>query len=281
MNRKKLLKNEVIQLFNTTLETLRHYEQKGILRPEIGENNYRYYDFEDLQKLRQIFLFRDLEVSIEEMKQLDDGLFNKKEYIELLKTHRLTLKQKIERFQSIEANIIQLIDLLDKGEKESSYLLRLEQERQFHLLNPFEAETMTSPKAYYDRHQSLIKTNDYSERSLQIVYDYDTLNTGEFINCQLCIELPIGEHRKPLGNNEVNFLSLPKGSYLSIFYSFKHGKFDALPKLKEEIDLYLQENNLSRIGNDVIEKEHPELSLFLDEDILVFELQIRVKKDEV
>lgn len=281
MDRKKLLKNEVIELFNTTAETLRHYEQKGILTPEIGKNNYRYYDFEDLQKLRQIFMFKDLEISLEEMKQLDEGIFSKEEYLELLKTHRFTLKQKIERFQSIEANIIQLIDILKKGENKSSYLLRLEKERHFYLLSPFESDVMSSPKAYYDRHKSLIKTNYYSERTLQILYDYDTLNTGEFIDAQLCIELPICEHSKSIDHNKEDYLKLPKGSYLSIFSPFKHGSFDTLPSLKEDIDSYLEENNLSRIGNAVIEKEHPELSLFLDDDISVFELQIRVKKDNV
>lgn len=278
MNRRKLLKKEVIQLFNTTAETLRHYEQKGLLTPEIGENNYRYYGFEDLQKIRQIFMMKDLEISLEEMKKLDEGLFNKKEYIELLKSHKFTLRQKVERFTSIEANITQLIDLLEEGEDKPSYLLRLEKERFFYLLNPFESDAMSSPKSYYDRHQSFIKTMDYSEKTLQIVYDYDTLDTGEFNNSQLCIELSIGDDNKQFEFNKENHLRLPEGHYLSIFYPFKHGKFDTLPKIKKEIDSYLEENKLIRIGKAVIEKEHPELSLFLDEDISVFELQIRVRK---
>ncbi|MBM7614163.1 MerR family transcriptional regulator [Alkaliphilus hydrothermalis] len=279
MERKKLFKNEVIQLFNTTSETLRHYEEKGLLAPEVGENNYRYYGFEDLQKLRQIFMFRDLDISIKEMKALDEGRLNKKNYIEVLKNHRLALKQKIERLINIEADLLQLIDILEKGENRPSYLLRSEKSRQFYLLSPFESDVMSSPKAYYDHHQSIIKRNNYSERTIQITYDYENLQSGEFINAQLCIEITDEEDKLELEKDNGELLSLPKGYYLSIFYPFRHGKFDELKKMHEEIELYLKDNNLSRIGNVVIEKEHPELSLFLAKDTSVFELKIRVKKN--
>lgn len=279
MTRNKLIKSEVIQLFNTTIETLRHYEEKGILKPEIGDNNYRYYDFEDLQKLRQIFLFRDLELSIEEMKQLDEGQMKKVDYIAMLKIHQDTLQQKIQRLQNIEENIRQLLELLEKGENQRSYRLRLEKERHYYVLDPFEKEDMSSPKSYFDRYKSLIHSDNYSERTLQIIYPYDSLQSGQFANAQLCIELPIGEKKLSSGTNEDNLLILPEGTYLSIFYPFEHGKFEDLSALKDEIEGYLKENGLRRRASIVLEIEHPELSLFLDEAISILELQIQVEKE--
>lgn len=278
MNRNKLTKSEVIQLFNTTIETLRHYEQKGILKPEIGDNNYRYYDFEDLRKLRQIFLFRDLELSIEEMKQLDEGQVKKPDYIEMLKIHHSTLQHKIQRLQNTKENIRQLVELLEKGENHRSYRLRWEKERHYYLLDPLEEEVMSSPKAYFDRYKNLIQNNNYSERTLQMIYPYDTLESGEFMKSQLCMEIPINEEKFSSDDNEESLLVLPEGTYLSIFYPFQHGKFDTLSVLKDEIEVYLKGNVLRRRGSIVLEKEHPELSLFLEETVSIFELQIQVDK---
>ena len=50
---------------------------------------------------------------------------------------------------------------------------------------------MSSPKVYYDHHQSIINTNSYSERIIQIVYDNENFYTLEFTNAQLCIEVRI------------------------------------------------------------------------------------------
>ncbi len=65
---------------------------------------------------------------------------------------------------------------------------------------------------------------------------------------------------------------------MSIFYPFKHGNLFELPSLRKEIDAYLLGQKLKRVGESVIEREHPELSLFLEEDRTVFELQIQVEK---
>lgn len=42
-------------MFNTTKETLRHYEHLNLLQPEVTENNYKYYGNEELNTLREIF----------------------------------------------------------------------------------------------------------------------------------------------------------------------------------------------------------------------------------
>jgi len=155
----------------------------------------------------------------------------------------------------------------------------LENERHYYVLDPFEAKVMSSPKAYFDRYKRLIQSNIYSERTLQMIYPYDELQAGQLMKAQLCMELPSGEKKLSSGIYEENLLILPAGTYLSIFYPFQHGKFDTLPALREEIDVYLRGNGLSRRGTIVLEKEHPELSLFLDEAVSIFELQIQVEKE--
>lgn len=277
MTRTKLIKSEVIQLFKTTKETLRYYEQMGILKPEVSDNNYRYYDFDDLQKLREIFLLRDLDLSLEEIKQLDDGLVNKGDYIELLKSNHKTLQEKIQYFQDIQGNVEQLIEVLEKKDKTFSYHFREKKERHYHVLDPIETECMGSPKAFFDSYKTLIKNNNYSERTLQMIYPYDLLGSGKKINAKVCMELP--NNFKELTKKSQDLIIFPAGTYLSIFYPFRDGGFDMLPSLKTEIEKVFKEKTIIRKGTIVLEKEHLELSLFLDKDTTIFELQIHIERE--
>lgn len=53
---------EVSQLTGITIRTLHHYDKIGLLKPAvIKENGYRYYDDDNLQRLQEIFLSRELE----------------------------------------------------------------------------------------------------------------------------------------------------------------------------------------------------------------------------
>lgn len=248
---------------------MRHYEKKGLIHPEKQENGYRLYGFEDLQLLRQIFLFKDLELSLSEMDMLLSRSLNESEYVELLRKHQGGLKNKIDRLTQIHDDITQLQDILSQQSMDLSFLLRQQKERYLYILDPLESEIMASPKRYYDKFENLIRKKSYSEKTLLIVYPYNELNRGENIKSNICIEVP---------SQEEGTRVLSEGLYLSIFYPFKHGNLFELPSLRKEIDAYLLGQKLKRVGESVIEREHPELSLFLEEDRTVFELQIQVEK---
>lgn len=54
-----------------TPRTLHHYDEIGLLKPSrIGENGYRYYGEEALLKLQQILFYRELDISLDEIKKI-------------------------------------------------------------------------------------------------------------------------------------------------------------------------------------------------------------------
>lgn len=54
--KEKYLIGEVCKLFNTTRDTLVHYEKIGLVTPKKDKGNgYRYYDIENLNSLTDIF----------------------------------------------------------------------------------------------------------------------------------------------------------------------------------------------------------------------------------
>ena len=102
--------SEAARLAGVSVRTLHYYDRIGLLRPEtvLPSNGYRCYGEASLLRLRQIMFYRELDFSLDEIKQLMSGggcdvqsLAGGQKKLLMLK------KQRIE----------QLIDTLDKIEK--------------------------------------------------------------------------------------------------------------------------------------------------------------------
>ena len=59
--------HEIAKLFGLHPDTLRYYEEKGLLHPERGENGYRMYTIQDICTLNIIRAQRELGVPVEEI----------------------------------------------------------------------------------------------------------------------------------------------------------------------------------------------------------------------
>lgn len=63
-------RSEVEKISGLTRKAILYYEDKGLIRPHKGENNYRTYSQEDLDKLLQISIYRKLGLNISEIKNI-------------------------------------------------------------------------------------------------------------------------------------------------------------------------------------------------------------------
>lgn len=60
-----------------SVRALHHYDEIGLLKPEIGPNGYRYYGQQELLRLQRILFYRELGVALAEIRRmLDDPAFN-------------------------------------------------------------------------------------------------------------------------------------------------------------------------------------------------------------
>lgn len=63
--------NEVAQLSGVTVRTLHYYDQIGLLKPgKVTEAGYRLYNRENLALLQQILFYRELDFSLDKIKQI-------------------------------------------------------------------------------------------------------------------------------------------------------------------------------------------------------------------
>lgn len=273
--RKKLIKSEVVNLFNTTKETLRYYEKEGLLQPEIGEKNYRFYDVEDMKTLRQIFMFRDLGFSIEEMKLI----FNKSDdldYLNMLEKHQKDLQVKIDFLNSLREDVSRVIHLLKQDIFTLSYDIKKQTKRYYLSFNPFDTLFVESLKMYYDTFKDMIESDMYIEKELVSIFEYKELEDYQKENSSVGIEITSLETAKAF--NDVEWLSFEEGDYLSVLYIFEEGRFDELHLIKENIDEYLLNGSLEIAHPTVLEIEHPEFNVVLGDNKVLYEIQIQVKR---
>ena len=95
--------NEVSRLTGVSIRTLQYYDRIGLMHPaKYTEARYRLYDDTSLERLQQILLFRELEFSLKEIREiLDSPSFDKSK----------ALAQQIELLTLKKEHIENLIDL--------------------------------------------------------------------------------------------------------------------------------------------------------------------------
>ena len=109
--------HEVSRLSGVSVRTLHYYDEIGLLpAAELTESGYRLYGEEELGRLQQILLFRELEFPLKEIRRIlaspaydqDKALQQQIELLRLKKEH-------------IEGLIAFAKDLLEKGEQDMSF----------------------------------------------------------------------------------------------------------------------------------------------------------------
>ncbi|WP_174852537.1 MerR family transcriptional regulator [Streptococcus suis] len=91
---------QVSQLTGLTVRTLHHYDQIDLLKPAfVAENGYRYYNQENLARLQEILLFRELEFPLKDIQQLLDVTEVNRQQV--LRDHITLLELKRERLDRI------------------------------------------------------------------------------------------------------------------------------------------------------------------------------------
>lgn len=127
--------NEVARMSKVTSRTLRHYDAIGLLTPaRVAGNGRRYYDREQLLRLQQILLLRDLGLGLGAIAEVIERQ-SRTGTVEVLRRHRDWLRQERERLGRLARTVEATIDNLEKGGEMAAEKLFEGFEH-----NPYEAE---------------------------------------------------------------------------------------------------------------------------------------------
>ncbi|MGH3660681.1 MAG: MerR family transcriptional regulator, partial [Micromonosporaceae bacterium] len=105
---------EVARMSNVTSRTLRHYHAIGLLPPAwIGGNGYRYYEREQLLRLQQILVMRQLGLGLEMISEIVN---DSRDPVAALRAHHRSLLTERDRFQRLADTVANTIKELEGGD---------------------------------------------------------------------------------------------------------------------------------------------------------------------
>ncbi|MEI6387497.1 MAG: MerR family transcriptional regulator [Spirochaetota bacterium] len=109
-----LMISDLAEKLGITTRTIRLYEKLGLANaPKRTVGKVRYYEADDIIRFKMLLRLKALGLSLEEMKELAD-LFDREEktpikimprLIELLETHLVAIREKVETLQKLESDI--------------------------------------------------------------------------------------------------------------------------------------------------------------------------------
>ena len=104
---------EVARMARTTSRTLRHYHQIGLLEPaRIGANGYRYYEREQLLRLQQILLLRELDVDLD---TIGDILAGQQDPADALRAHQRRIAREQRRLERLQRTLGRTLAHIERG----------------------------------------------------------------------------------------------------------------------------------------------------------------------
>ena len=106
---------QLAKLAGVSVRTLHYYDEIGLLKPSsVGGNGYRHYEEEALLKLQQILFYRELELSLDEIK----AVVGRPDFdvLSALQSHREALQGRVERLKRLIQTVDKTINHLKGNE---------------------------------------------------------------------------------------------------------------------------------------------------------------------
>ena len=119
---------EIAEITGLSISNIRFYEKKGLIEPARGvENQYREYTEFDLQRLQQIVLYRKMNMSIEHIAMILDGIISLEEAIGQQLTR---LEQEKEMLEGSIALCRKVLEIPELSASEMEYCLNYVEEEE-------------------------------------------------------------------------------------------------------------------------------------------------------
>jgi putative AdoMet-dependent methyltransferase len=100
----------VSEILDISLKTLRLYEQYGIIKVKRDSNNYRNYAEEDIKRLRQVKLLRELGIPLKNIKDIFEKSFEDNKVVRELTIQLKAVDNRISELESIRNTLVQSVN---------------------------------------------------------------------------------------------------------------------------------------------------------------------------
>lgn len=231
---------EISKLYGIGADSLRYYEELGILKPRRDENGYRLYNLKDIYKLNVIRDLRLLNFSMEQIKEYLDkqSLSNT---LKLLHQEQELLEQKIQELAQRKEIIAQRITSLQSSMSIQPGIISVKTipKRRCVQLNQHitrDEEMDFVIKKLHKKHESKIK--DFGNLSIGAFYSMEDWRRG-IANVYQSVFFILDDP-----SSDCDF-TLPEGTYLSCFYQ---GSYQQNGQRIQEVLSYARKKGFALLG---------------------------------
>lgn len=232
--------NEVARLAGVSVRTLHHYDAIGLLVPKRRtESGYRLYDDDDLLRLQQILIGRELGLPLERIRRsLDDPGYDRRQ---ALREQRALLAQRAEQTARMIRAIDRALDAMDAATKKDGDEMSVDMKEIFDGFDPSKHEEEAKQRwggtdAY---EESMKRTRSYTKEDWVKVRDEQAA-----IYADAAAALKAG--KKP---DDEEVMDIAERARLSIdrwFYPCSHAMHRGLADLYENDERFAQ--NIDKHG---------------------------------
>lgn len=212
--------HEIARLFHLHPDTLRYYEEKGLLHPLRGESGYRMYTIQDVCTLNVIRALRELDLPTEDIRAYLERR-SVAETLDLLDRQEALLEERLASLRAARKEARQRRERLERYRAVPEGRVRLTEEpaRPYVFLREnviLEKEIDFLLKKLEGRHQDYIKV--IGAQTMGAVLDGESLKKGicSHFSCVFFLTPPVGP-RDAL---------LPAGRYAGLFYRGRYDRLD-------------------------------------------------------
>lgn len=255
---------EISKLYNIGVDSLRYYEEIGIISPKRSDSGYRLYSVHDMWKLNVIRDLRELEFSMDQIKEYLT-YHNTQSTLNMLEQEKKAITSKLEYLKKLQNNV----------EK------RIQNIQQVNELPLNEIRIIEYPERRYYSTQNGY-SNDYEmDILIKSLINMDKENLYIIGNNQIGTIIPtIKQDSSTLEYKSVFIIDdtgdriFPKGKYLSVCY---RGLYERSNKLTEQLISYAKIHNL-KISDYFLELLWIDIHTSSDVNEYVTELQILIEE---
>ncbi len=230
---------QLSNLAGITPRTLHHYDAIGLLEPSrLGANGYRYYSDEAVLLLQQILFYRELDFSLEQIKNIIGH--PDFDVLSALEDHKIKLLRRIERLEKLQETVDHTISHM-KGKTQMSKKQLFsgfnEEEQEKYAA---EAEQMYDPET--------VRASNYKWKAYSVEQKQRILDEGQQIYVDMVAVMPTGA-----GSLEVQALVGRWREHMNYFWT---------PNLDQLVGLAEMYNNDPRF-REKYDQIHPDLAAFI------------------
>lgn len=241
---------EITKAVGITRRILLNYEAKGLINPDEKEGiaGNRYYTIDTFTQIRTIRMFQELGLSLDEIKDYFNDTADLDILIKRLETMRDELNSSIEK-------------LYEKAEKNKNQIHQIKVEPQTVYIKKHHTHSVDE-RTILLRETALEAMRKYETDITRRMYfiEYPLKDTDDLTYAVSVLSESEGE----------NILTVPSFNAICIFH---HGAYEDIPKSREMLTKYAEENNIKITGmcrHVYIEgpPQHKDTSKFITQIIL-------------